>query len=75
MIVFMIVCWNLWSGFSHKIESMYLAFLDISMGTIASGLGPRLLTYMVLPLEVLLPSLDTSNWLVSPFIVLSAFWI
>ena len=50
-------------------------FFAISMDTIASGLGPQALMYMLLPLVILLHCLDTPNWFVAPLIVLVAFWI
>ena len=62
-------------GFHSKIENLYFAFLAISMVTIESGLGPRVLMHMVLPLVILLHYLDAPNWFVALLIVLVAFWI
>ena len=35
MMVIMIFCWDLWEGFSLKIENLHFAFLAISLGTVA----------------------------------------
>ena len=51
-------------------RSLYFAFVAISMGTVASGLDPRVLMYMELPLIILLHCLDALNWFMAPYIML-----
>ena len=62
---------NQLAGFSLKIESLH--FFEILIGTIANGLDPSVLMYMVLPLLVLFHCLNVPNWFKAPLIVLVAF--
>ena len=45
----------------YQDKNLHFAFLAISMGVIASSLGPRVLMYMVLPISILLHCLHASQ--------------
>ena len=62
-------------SYQSQVRKSAFAFLAISMGIIASSLGPRVLVHMVLPLVILLHCLDAPKWFVAPLVVWVAFWI